>query len=299
MSIEPRSPPQDAGPGIRSGILYAVAAVLVAATGLAWIVTSRKSVLAPDEPSVPTAAIATTAVPEQVVPRTDSAGPQSLSATPARQSTAGAEGSGAGPRVVDRAAWAALPPLDRVLAATSAQDARWLRERFYPSPSELDGLDLARHEALLASADPRTMRDAVFRSANLLAAHYFRAGDPRWKAYAARSLGPFPAELELLDALAEFDASRQSRSSADRLMRAMARAQVMGLIDTPHHFDGFRGIAPAMSGLDYAREIQVHARQLEHANQRFRRWGLAPVATSPRPAPPWLDGPCAPGLEDC
>lgn len=204
------------------------------------------------------------------------------------------------PAVVDNEqVWRQLDGLDRILAPTSEADRLWMLQHLYPRERDINAADASAFEELVARGDLRTERDAIFYAANVLAARHFRVRDQRWLEYAKRSEGPFPAELALAAAVRDFDEAYQSPESGRRLIHAMARAQVFGVIDAPTLFDGFRGLRPDVSALAYARHVQHYSRQLAHSNVYYRRWGLSPIIPSPRPAPPWLGGPCPPAIPDC
>lgn len=192
--------------------------------------------------------------------------------------------SGAG----DEATLRERPPVEQILTPTSEDDAAWMQRALYPKREDLEAADVARWERLLAEGDPVRDRDALAYAANVLAAHYFRSGDERWREYTRQSLGPFPAMLELADGKMRFEAGR---AEPRELARLLARAQVLGEPDATRVFEQSRVTPPRIDGLLFAELVREQVRMLERLNREAIRRGERPYYTAPRPPAPWDGGP--------
>lgn len=179
-------------------------------------------------------------------------------------------------------------PLEQILTPTSERDAQWMHRALYPRREDMEGADLARWERVLQEGHPVHDRDAMAYAANVLAAHYYRNGDARWREFASQSFGPFPAMLNLAEAKRRFEAGE---IETRELAQVLAHAQVVGEPDATRMLEHIRVNPPRIDGLMYAELVRSQVRMLERLNRDANRRGEPPYHTAPRPAPPWDGGP--------
>lgn len=184
-------------------------------------------------------------------------------------------------------------PLEQILTPSSLEDVRWMETYQYPRVDDINSANWAELERQFEALPPDGRPSGQNRHsyiANVIAASKFKAGEPGWQEWTARSNSPFARALELAHAMQRFQDDPTQAGNMESLNRAYSRAFAWGERAFATQIAG----TAAMSSAYYRGPeridpvvIMTGFLDLEAVNAARAARGAPLVSFTTRPAQPW------------